>query len=87
MAKNENDDIKDMMEAEAEPTEDQAAAGARGRKPKEYGLVELEEKEVAQLQKIAGQAGVKDAQGTCRIGKVKIQSSRLEVDAIECFFE
>ncbi|MCJ7611618.1 MAG: Rho termination factor N-terminal domain-containing protein, partial [Candidatus Aminicenantes bacterium] len=81
MAKNENDDIKDMIEAEAEPQETQAAPGTRGRKPKEYGLVELEEKEISQLQRIAGQAGVKEEELKEKVSKHDLIFKILEAQA------
>jgi transcription termination factor Rho len=81
MAKNENDDIKDMIEAEVESEESQAAPGTRGRKPKEYGLVELEEKEIGQLQRIAGQAGVKEEELKEKISKHDLIFKILEAQA------
>src|SRR4030042_5390291 len=58
MPKNE-DTLKDpVVQTGTEAADAQAEASGRGRRPKEYSLLELEEKDLAPLMRLAGQAGV-----------------------------
>jgi transcription termination factor Rho len=53
--KDEEQDINNEIETETKPA-------WRGKKAREYGLVELEERNVSELQKIAGQAGIVESE-------------------------